>query len=280
VADYVVAPMWGDRRDAKLVGGSWHAAFCVTERSSHITESLVRTKNIGLAAAAFTVAFGTAACGTSGSTAATSHPKLAATPTTARSAGPFDGNQLKAALLDASNWGSGWTDVVDGPRVNTSGLGTIAQIPSEPCTVAFGMGAARNGAVASVEDVVDSHTDDIAFQNIYQYGPGDAATMMTDTAKKMDSCGTFKYTADDNSTTTDVTREQPVPGLGDQAIKIVVTSISLQNPENFETQLWVRYGDVVIDVKYDSSVSAHADGYDLAGKAKAIEAKLEKTATG
>ena len=62
--------------------------------------------------------------------------------------------------------------------------------------------------------------------------------------------------------------------------KIVVTSISLQSPENFETQLWVRYGDVVIDVSYDSSVSAHADGYDLAGKAKAIEAKLGKTAGG
>lgn len=254
------------------------------ERNAHITESSERTKNIGLAAAAFTavfgtVAFGTAACGTSGSTAATSHPKPAATPTTARSAGPFDGDQLKAALLDASNWGSGWTDVVDGPLVKTSGLGTIAQIPSEPCTGAFSSGP-RHGALTSVEDIVDSQTGDIAFQNIYQYGPGDAATMMTDTAKKMDGCKTFTYTGDDKSTTTDVTHEEPVPGLGDQAIKIVVTSVSVQSPENFETLLWVRYGDVVIDVGYDSSISAHADSYDLAGKAKAIEAKLGKTAVG
>lgn len=244
----------------------------------------MRTKNISLAAAASiavlgTVAFGTAACGTSAGTAATSHPKPAATPTTARTLGPFDGDQLKAALLDASIWGSGWTDVVGGPLVKTSGLGTIAEIPSESCTAAFSS-APRHGALASVEDIVDSQTGDIAFQNVYQYGPGDAAAMMTDTAKKMDGCPTFTYTNDDKSTTTDVTHEQPVPGLGDQAIKIVVTSVTLAKPEDFETQLWVRYGDVVIDVAYDSSVSAHSDGYDLAGTAKAIEAKLEKTAAG
>lgn len=256
--------MWRGHRDAKLVG--------------------VHIKNIGLAAAAFTVAFGTAACGTSGTTATTSHPKPAAAPnpttTTTHSSAPLSGDQLKAALLDPTVWGGGWTDVVGGPLVKTSGFGTIAEIASESCTAAFSNSAPRHGALASVEDIVDSQTGDIAFQNIYQYGPGDAATMMTDAAKKMDSCGKFTYTDDNNATNTDVTREQSVPGLGDQAIKAVVTTVSLASPENFETLLWVRYGDVVIDVAYDSSISAHADGYDLAGKVKAMAAKLGKTAAG
>lgn len=241
----------------------------------------MRAKNIGLAAATVTIAIGTAigtaACGSSGGKASAASPAATATTatSTARHAGPFTADKLQAALLNAAVWGSGWTDVKDGPLVTTSGLGTVDQIPSQDCWKAVYSGT-RVGSLTAVEDVVDSGSGigDIAHQSLYQFGPGTAATMMTDTAAKVSDCGTFKYTDDNKLAFTVQAQEAPVPGVGDQATRTVVLSVSAQAGEDEYVDLRVRYGDAVIDVGYDSAIATTALDYDLTGKAQAIAANL------
>lgn len=233
-------------------------------------------RNLWLAAAAVAVALGTAACGSSGSTAAAhpaSHPTSAATPAKVRSAGALNGDQLRAALLDASSWGSGWTNDKGDPAVTTTGLGAVADIPSLDCWNAVYSGS-RTGSLTAVGDVVDSGSGDIAFQDTYQFRAGDAAIMLNTSAKRIEECGTFKHTDDDNIAYTVQADAQPFPGLGDQATKAVVRSVSSQNNVDVMVDLCVRYGDVVIDVGYESSLASTAESYDLAGKAKAIAAEL------
>lgn len=77
-------------------------------------------------------------------------------------------------------------------------------------------------------------------------------------------------------------QEQPVPGLGDQAVKTTVQSVGDQSGTDVLVALRVRYGDVVIDVGYDSAIATTALGYDVAGKAKAkaIATALGLTAAG
>jgi len=246
----------------------------------------VRTKNIGLAAAAVTVALGAAACESSSTKTASSpaaHPTSAAsqrsTPTPTRSAGPLTTDQLKDGLLNAETWGSGWTDDEEGPLIKTSDLGTVSQIAGEDCWTALFL-SARVGSQAAVEDVLDSHSGDVGHQSTYQFGPGDAKTSLTEVAKKVNDCGTFKHTDDNGMAFTEQAHEEPVPGLGDQATKNVVTSVSAQSGTDVLVDLRVRYGDTVIDVGYDSSIATTAEQYDLAGKVQAIAANLGLKAAG
>ncbi|NUR25951.1 MAG: hypothetical protein HOV83_08910 [Catenulispora sp.] len=253
----------------------------------------MRIRTIGFAGAAFAVAVGAAGCGASGGKAAVSHgdsavtsrSSSAAAPSSARSSGPFSAESLQGALLDPASWGSGWTDVKDGPLVTTSGLGTVGQIPGADCWTAV-YESTRVGSLVSVQDVVEAHSgdvatvDDVAHQSAYQFPPGDAAAMMSAIAKKVDGCAVFKHTDDSSLLFAVQAHEDPVPGLGDQAVRIVAQAVSGRGSKDVDVSLVVRYGDVVIDVGYDSSTADSALNYDLTGKAKAIAAKLGVAAGG
>lgn len=238
----------------------------------------MRTKTIGLIGSVFAVAVGVAACGGSGTTTTVSHTSSAATPAAARSTGPFTAQALQGALPDPASWGSGWTDIKDGPLVKTDGLGTVGQISGEDCWTAVYAGT-RIGSLVSVQDIVDSHSGDVGHQSAYQFAPGDAAAMMTATAKRIDDCKTFQHTGELSLPSTVQVQEDPVPGLGDQAYRSVMQATS-QTGTDYQVSLVVRYGDVVIDVGYDASVAGTALDYDLAGKVRAIAKKLGVAAAG
>lgn len=263
----------------------------------------MRAKNFGLAAAACLVTISAAACGSSSgkfssaSAAASSSPTSAtaptvsaaapatsvpATPTTTESAPAlFTDPQLLDALLTPSDWGSGWSHTKDFPVAGTSLTGGVDQLPNLDCwTVTDGEGT-QIGSLATAQDLEIGPNEDTAHQIADQFVTGDAATMMSELAKKIDDCTTFTHTPKDNSTTyTDKASQKAVSGLGDQAIKTTVYDDSPAWGKDVSVELDVRYGDVVVSVIYDSTDSSRALGYDVAGKVKAIAAKLKLKPTG
>jgi hypothetical protein len=257
-------------------------------------ESSLRTNNIGLAAATCAVVVLSAtACGSSSSKSsstaanapgsATSAAPAPTTPTTTEIApSPLSDDELQAALLLPSGWGSGWKHADDRwPLTQNSGLGEVDQIASSDCWTVINGDGTRIGSLSAARDLVIGTNDDLAHQDAYQFGMGDAATMMGDFAKKVDDCATFTHTPKDNSTTYTVkASQQSVSGLGDQAVKTTVYDDSPKWGKDVSIQLDVRYGDVVISVMYDSTNSSRALGYDVAAKVKAIAAKLNLKATG
>lgn len=187
--------------------------------------------------------------------------------------------RLQAALLPASAFGPGLTTVDGYPRSSDEYDGNPALhegclgIAQPMADLATGLGSQSHAIVLAQAPTGQGSL--VVTEQADQFQPGDAATMMRNLVKHIDTdCGSFKHAGGSDTLQTIATKESAVAGLGDQAVRIEVTTKS--GATNDLTQvLWVRYGDVVIGISYDSADIARARSFDLTVQAKQIAENLK-----
>lgn len=186
--------------------------------------------------------------------------------------------RLQAALLPASAFGAALTTVDGYPRSSDEYDGNPALhegclgIAQPIAGLATGVGSQSHAIVLAQAPAGQGSL--VVTEQADQFQPGDAATMMRNLIKHIDTdCGSFKHTDASGTLQSIATKESAVAGLGDQAVRIEVTTTG--GASDLTQVLWVRYGDVVIGISYDSADIAQARSFDLTVQAKQIVANLK-----
>jgi hypothetical protein len=189
----------------------------------------------------------------------------------APAAGPkLTAAQLAAGLLPASAFGFVFQGTTSPPKEVDKPIGAVADVATASCYDLEATGESL-GSVAHATLTFSSDNVSFVTQQIYQFSAGDAKENVTALANRLaGECAAFHDAASDVDVTVKVT---PTSGLGDQALLVEAAEKS-GTIITHSAMMVARYGDVVIAVTGASSDTGKVAQYDVAGKVKAVSAKL------
>lgn len=185
-----------------------------------------------------------------------SAPKKASTPADPN-AGLLTGTKLKTLLLPASALPKGFTKSSDGARDSGDSFGPASSAtvaPDKACEMLMSTGWIQASGIESASfaqnDYADSYSNQFA-QEIDTFRGSDAKTVMAHLSQVFTKCATFEDNSDQGKAAVKIT-SSPVTGLGDEAVKAVMTSPAW---DGGETMVAARVGKTVVTTFYSSSES-------------------------
>jgi hypothetical protein len=203
--------------------------------------------------------------------AAAANPSASASPT-----GP-DGDKYLAGLLKPADFEAGLSSVSGYPNWDNGDTGDVHGLAALDCYTLENGGEA-SGSIMQAYDVMSSNgpNQDFATQKAYIFNTGDATKMMQYVELRIgNDCAAFDHTPTDGSAKIHTTMtEQPVSGLGDEAVALSVVDQPAGGAAVSFDALMVRYGDTVVYVSFSNTDANKVKAFDLTSREKSIAKNL------